>query len=481
MRDRIKQLEATARRLEPKRSQREHLLDRVTAYSQDYLDSIASAPANSIHSDGIDLYKSPISEHGIGIDDALSLIRENVATTGINTTSGRFLGFIPGGGIFPAALGDYLAAISNRYSGHFFASPGAVRIENLLLSWMAEIVDYPAIAAGNLTSGGSIANLIAIVTARDTLAISGKLVPRSVVYLTEHAHHSVEKALHVAGLSNTITRRVSVDEHYRMDVTALKEAIYDDRAAGLNPWLVVAAAGTTNTGSVDPLPEIGQMAADNGLWFHVDGAYGAFFILCPEGKEALSGMDRSDSLVMDPHKTLFLPYGTGAVLVKDGAQLYASQNYAADYMQDIPEDLSELSPTELSPELTKHFRGFRLWLPLKLFGLAPFRAALSEKILLARYFHKQISQVDGFVAGPVPDLSVVTYRYIPKRGDPDTFNRRLVEVIQDDGRIFISSTKVDGSFVLWFVISSFRTHLDDIDSALNVLKWAAKKVLQGDA
>ena len=481
MRDKIKQLEATAMLLEPERSQREHLLDRVTAYSQDYLDSIATAPANSTHSDGLDVYKSPITEHGIGIDAALSLIKENVDTTGINTTSGRFLGYIPGGGIFPAALGDYLAAISNRYAGHFFASPGAVRIENLLLKWMAEIVDFPVTAAGNLTSGGSIANLIAILTARDTLAISGELVPRSVVYLTEHTHHSVEKSIHVAGLSRTITKRVPVDEHFRMDAAALKNAVYDDRAAGLNPWLVVAAAGATNTGSIDPLPEISQIAADNGLWFHVDGAYGAFFILCPEGEEALVGMDKSDSLVMDPHKTLFLPYGTGAVLVKDGAQLYASQHYAPDYMQDATGDLSELSPADLSPELTKHFRGFRLWLPLKLFGLAPFRAALSEKILLARYFHQKISQVDGFVAGPTPDLSVVTYRYVPERGDPDTFNRRLVKVTQEDGRIFISSTRVDGNFVLRLAISSFRTHLDDIDTALDVLKWAANQVLQGNA
>ena len=258
----------------------------------------------------------------------------------------------------------------------------------------------------------------------------------------------------------------------------MEQAILADKAAGLNPWLIVAAAGTTNTGSVDPLLEISQIAAGHGLWFHVDGVYGAFFCLCPEGEEALSGMERSDSIVMDPHKTLFLPYGSCAVLVKDGGKLYASQNFAGAYMQDIPDDIAELSPAELSPELTKHFRGLRLWLPLKLFGLAPFRAALSEKILLARYFHDKISQAGGFEAGPYPDLSVVTYRYLPERGDAGAFNQRLIQAIQKDGRIFISSTQIDGNFILRLAIGSFRTHLDDIDQALDVLKWTARRLVE---
>lgn len=474
--NRIKQLEYSSQMLEPGLDLRGEFLEQVVALSQAYLESIADAPANQAHYDGRELLDFPISEQGIPMEQALRLLAQNVNATGINTTSGRFLGYIPGGGLFPAALGDYLAAISNRYAGHFFASPGAVHIENMLLKWMAESMGYPNKAAGNLASGGSIANLIAIVAARDTHAIAGERLSQSVVYLTEHAHHSIDKALHVAGLDGTIRRQIPVDERFRMDATALESQIIADKAFGLNPWLIIAAAGTTNTGSIDPLPELSHIAELYGLWFHVDGAYGAFFNLCPEGKVALVGMDRSDSLVLDPHKTLFLPYGTGAVLVKDGAQLYASQNYDAAYMQDIPEDLGELSPAELSPELTKHFRGLRLWLPLKLFGLAPFRAALSEKMLLARYFHRRIGQIPGFVAGPSPDLSVVTYRYLPKRGDPDVFNRNLVHAIQEDGRIFISSTNINGSFVLRVAIVSFRTHLDDIDQALDVLKWTADRL-----
>jgi glutamate/tyrosine decarboxylase-like PLP-dependent enzyme len=262
-----------------------------------------------------------------------------------------------------------------------------------------------------------------------------------------------------------------------MDARALEMAIVSDQMAGLKPWLIVASAGTTNTGSVDPLADIAGIASAHNLWFHADGAYGAFFALCPEGRAVLAGMASSDSLVLDPHKTLFLPYGIGALLVKDGSKLYASQNWEASYMQDIPDDIEEVSPAELSFELTKHFRGLRLWLPLKLFGLAPFRAALSEKIHLARYFHDQIKQVHGFEVGPAPDLSVVTYRYLPPRGDADQFNQRLVKAIQREGRIFVSSTRVAGKYVLRAAIVSFRTHLDDIDEALEALRRNAKRLI----
>ena len=477
----IRQLEKTARLLEPDATHRQRLLNQVIAYANNYLEEIASGPVYVTRADnGRALYDSPITEEGIDIEEALALLQENVNTVGLNPTSGRFLGYIPGGGLFHAALGDYLAAITNRYAGIFFANPGAVRLENMLLRWMAEVVGYPETAIGNLSSGGSIANLTAIVTARDACDIIGERINRSVVYVTEHVHHCIEKALKVAGLGRCIRRTVRVDAGYRMDAAALDEAIVADQKAGLQPWLIVASAGTTNTGAVDPLSDISDIALSHQLWFHVDGAYGAFFILCPEGKAVLQGMDESDSIVMDPHKTLFLPYGTGAVLVKDGQKLYAAHSAEADYMQNILDEVGELSSADLSPELTKHFRGLRLWLPLKLAGVAPFRAALSEKIQLARYFYERLQKVDGFEVGPYPDLSVVTYRYLPKRGDTDEFNQRLMQTIQHDGRIFISSTRINGKLVLRAAISCFRTHLDDIDETLDILSRKAGQ-LAGDS
>jgi aromatic-L-amino-acid decarboxylase len=476
----LRELERTARLLEPDAEQRQRLIGSVIAYANQFLDGIPDAPAYSPRNgDGRGLYDAPIAEEGIDIQQALALLAEHVDSTGINATSGRYLGYIPGGGLFQSALGDYLAAVANKYAGLFFAAPGAVRIENMLLRWMADTVGYPDHAAGNLASGGSLANLTAIVAARDAQGITPEVIARSVVYLTEHAHHCVHKALRVAGLASCVQHAVRVDERYRMDPAALDQAIAADRRAGLAPWLVVASAGTTNTGSVDPLAEIADVAASHGLWFHVDGAYGALFALCPEGRAVLGGMERSDSVVLDPHKTLFLPYGSGAVLVRDRAKLYAAFNAHADYLQDILESDEELSSADLSPELTRHFRGLRLWLPLKLLGVAPFRAALSEKIRLARYFHEQIGRIDGFEVGPYPDLSVVIYRYLPRRGDPDAFNQRLMNAIQNDGRVFVSSTRVDDAFVLRAAVLCFRTHLDDVNEALDVLSRTAKELEVG--
>ena len=470
-------LERAALPLEPDAGERARLMELIFAYADRYLESLPEAPAYFDRPDrGRALLDAPITETGIGAEAALELIRDHVDGVGINPTSGRFLGYIPGGGLFHAALGDFLAAVSNRYASVFFAGPGAVRIENLLIRWMADLAGYPGTAAGYLSAGGSLANLTAIITARDDAGLEGDAIPRAVVYLTEHAHHCVDKALHLAGLRRVIRRRIPVDERYRMDAAALEAAILEDERAGRMPWMVVTSAGTTNTGSVDPLAGVGQIAAAHGLWHHVDGAYGGFFALCPEGAAVLRGMDASDSLVMDPHKTLFLPYGTGALIVRDREKLYAAHAAGADYMQDTLGAVEEVSPANLSPELTKHFRGLRLWLPLQALGLAPFRAALSEKMRLARYFHERMQSVNGFEVGPEPDLSVVTYRYVPKRGDVDAFNERLVEALHKDGRIFISTTRLDGRFTLRMAAVCFRTHCADVDAAVDVLTETAKRL-----
>jgi glutamate/tyrosine decarboxylase-like PLP-dependent enzyme len=251
----------------------------------------------------------------------------------------------------------------------------------------------------------------------------------------------------------------------------LAEKIAKDKADGLNPFMVIASAGTTDVGAIDPLPEIGAIAKEHGLWYHIDAAYGGFFILTDEGKDKLKGLELADSLVIDPHKGLFLPYGLGVVLVKNVEDLKRSYSFTANYMQDAFAGPDEVSPAEVSPELTKHFRGLRLWLPLKLHGLAPFRACLEEKLLLAKYFHAEVQKI-GFESDLEPELSVVTYRYVPEDGDADEFNKRILQRVIDDGRIFISSTVLNGKFTLRFACLAFRTHLKTVDTLLEILKAA---------
>ena len=474
MRKRLKELEKTSRLLEPDAGERKAVRKKVISYTEDFLKNIEKIKAYNITPDkGIALLDSPIEEKGRGIDELISLIKENVDTPGLNPASGGHLGYIPGGGIYYSALGDYLADVFNRYAGIFFAGPGAVRMENMLIKWMADVCGYPKNTAGNLTSGGSIANLIAITTARDAMQIKAKDIEHSVIYLSSQAHHSVDKAIRIAGLSECIVRHVPLDANYRIISSELEKQIALDRKNKLKPFLIIASAGTTDVGAVDPLEEIGMISKKYNLWYHIDAAYGGFFVLTDEGKKKLKGMETSDSLVIDPHKGLFLPYGLGVVLVKDKMKLHASHFYVANYMQDAVSSTDEPSPAELSPELTKHFRGMRLWLPLKLHGVKPFRDCLDEKLLLAKYFYAEVQKL-GFECDLEPELSVVVYRYIPKHGDANAFNKKLLDEVVADGRVFISSTLLHNKFTLRFACLAFRTHLKTVDTLLKVLKEKVK-------
>src|SRR5580658_3495195 len=256
----IRRLERAARSLEPGGSVRKRLRKSVIASSERFLRRVKGLNAFVETEDkGIGLLQAPISEHGLPIDRVIELFECDVVRPGGHPASGGYLAYIPGGGIYPAALGDYLAAVSDKYAGVFFAGPGPVRMENMLLRWVSDLLGYPQGAAGNIASGGSIANLTAIATARDAHGLKSADFPRAVVYLTGQAHHSIHKALHLAGLGEAQVRRIAVDDRFRMQPEALAQAIAEDRRRNFRPWLVVVAAGTTDTGAVDPLEAIAEV------------------------------------------------------------------------------------------------------------------------------------------------------------------------------------------------------------------------------
>ena len=469
----LRRLERAARPLDPGAGRRRTLRTVAVAWSERFLRRLTALRAFQETDDqGLGLLQAPIGEAGIPLARAMALLEREVLRPGANPASGGHLAYIPGGGLYHAAIGDFIAAVSDKYAGVFFAGPGAVRMENMLVRWIADLVGYPPDAAGAIASGGSIATLAAICAAREARGVAGARVPRAVVYLTTHAHHCLQKALRIAGLGQATLRYVAMDDGHRMRPDALAEAIATDRGAGLEPWLVVASAGTVDTGAVDPIDAIGAVARREGCWYHVDAAYGGFFLLTEPGRRALAGIEGSDSVVLDPHKGLFMPYGAGVVICRDAATLVAAHEYSGAYMQDAVRHPTEISPADLSPELTKHFRGLRMWLPLMLAGVRPFRAALEEKLLLARYFHAEARAL-GFEVGPAPDLSIVTYRWAPPGATlerANAINQRIVETVRRDGRIFLSSTMLDGRFTLRMVALAFRTHRRTMDLALRILR-----------
>ncbi|PAU94737.1 amino acid decarboxylase [Aliifodinibius salipaludis] len=471
MEQQIKELERQAQKLETTAQDRKSLINQAADYGENFLSSLSEQPAYvDSESMGKGVYELPFDEKPTDFDQLLNVLKSEVDKPGLNPASGKHTGYIPGGGLYPSAIADYLAAVTNRYTGVFFSSPGAVRIENMCIRWMNDLIGYPDGASGNLTSGGSIANLIGLVVARDDSGIKAEDFNRAVIYTTRQVHHCVVKAVKFAGLREATLRTIPMDDHYRMKTDALEEQIKSDKDEGLIPLTIFASAGTTDLGAVDPLDKIGDIADRHNLWFHVDAAYGGFFLLTDHGKKVMKGIEKSDSATIDPHKGLFLPYGSGALLVKDGEKLYDSQHMSANYLQDTYKATEEASPADLSPELSKHFRGLRMWLPLQLFGVQPFRAALDEKLLLTRYFYDEIQQIEGIEVGPEPELSIAFFRYVPETGDANAFNKKLVDEIHSDGRVFLSSTHLNGMVYLRLAVLNFRTHLEDVDLILSVLK-----------
>jgi glutamate/tyrosine decarboxylase-like PLP-dependent enzyme len=470
---RLLELEAAARALEPDPAARAALRDPVIAYGDRFLAALPHLPAYVVTADkGRGVHDLLFGENGRPIEDVLTVLAESVDRPGLNPASGGHLGYIPGGGLYSAALGDYLADISNRYAGVFFSSPGAVRVEHEVVRWTAEVVGFPPDAGGTLASGGSIANLVCLTAARDAHGIRARDVERAVVYLTSQTHHCITKNLRLLGLGECVLRYIPLDRNFRMRPDALREQIEADAAAGLRPWLLVASAGSTDMGAIDPLAELAAVARQHALWYHVDAAYGGYFMLVPSVRDRFTGIEQADSTVLDPHKTLFLPYGLGIALVRKADALAQAFRSDAPYLQDTLLEQDELSPADLSPELTRPFRGLRLWLPLLVHGIAPFRASLEEKLLLAQWLHAELSKRDWEV-GPEPDLSVIAYRRVPAGLNPEhvnELNARIVDLIKHDGRVYVSSTSIDGRYTIRYAGVTHRTHLDTVRLLLELLE-----------
>lgn len=466
----LDELNRSSRDLDIQEPERRRMVQSVTDYTDRFIAGLSTVKAFSEKeptSLEITAQKRPLAE-------LLDLYRTEVAGTGINAASGKHLGYIPGGGVFTAALADFIAAVTNPFASVHYAAPGAATIENEVVNWLKSVFSFPESATGCLSSGGSISTLIAFTAARDKHRVKNEFIRQSVVYLSEQVHHSTQKALRIIGLEDVIIRYVAMDDHHRIRTDLLDALIEKDISAGLHPFLVVATAGTTDTGAIDPLDAIATIAAKHKLWFHVDAAYGGFFIMSSK-KELFRGIEKADSIIIDPHKGLFLPYGVGAVLVKDSAAVLHSNYYTANYMQDGASDEMLKSPANVSPELTKHFRGLRVWLPLQLHGIAPFVACLEEKLLLTQYFRIKLSEL-GFCIGPEPDLSV-SYFWYPFESDADCKNRQLMDEIHADGSVFLSSSIINGQFVIRIAILAFRTKREIIDEAVEMIRRCLARVL----
>lgn len=455
----------------------------VTERLADFLDG-ASARAAHPRAGGVELADRLVGVPGpssvpMPLHEALALLFDEAIPTALETSGPGYLAYIPGGGLPLSAVADLIAGITNRFTGIYAAAPALVQLEANVIRWFCDIVGYPASAAGYLTSGGSLANLGALITART--AKLGYDLRNARLYASTQAHHSVFKAARLAGLPPAAVRLIDTDDSCRMSPAALDAAIVEDRRAGAEPFCVVASAGTTNTGAIDPLTELADIAAARGLWMHVDGAYGGFFAMTDRGRARLAGLERADSITLDPHKSLFLPYGTGCLLTKRRSDLEAAHGATAEYLPPMQQAEHRTDFALVSPELSKPFRGLRVWLPLAVVGAEAFRAQLDEKLDLAQWCAEALAEIPGVRVVCPPQLSLLAFCLAPPSGADaavaDALNQALLDEINARGRVYLTGTRLNGRFVLRICVLSLRTHLDRLVAGLADIREAAEDVL----
>jgi aromatic-L-amino-acid decarboxylase len=439
-------------------------------YVVDFLGRRSDAPAHGFEHavEAADAYRGSPPELGGAFPPLLELVEEIARNSSDNAGPG-FLAYIPGGGLFASSLADLLSTTIDRYVNLWGEAPVAAQIEYNVVRWLCDLFGFPPGSRGVLTSGGSMANFSAIVAARRDRLPEDFLA--GTLYMSEHVHASVVKAAVLAGFPVRNVRRIAADPSLRMEVGELVRQVGEDRAAGLAPFAVVASAGTTNTGAIDPIAEIAEVARAEGLWLHVDAAYGGFFQLTDRGRERFRGIERADSITLDPHKGMFLPYGTGALVVRDGRKLREAHHLGTSaYLQDLAADAHIPNFAEYSPELSRDFRGLRVWFPLKLHGVSAFRQALDEKLDLAEHLYEGLKAMPELELPWQPELTVVPFRL---RDGDDSANRALLESINASKRVFLSSTVIDGRFTVRACILSHRTHRDRIDECIEIVGRAA--------
>lgn len=421
----------------------------------------------------IDEMRQPPPEDGAPVDELLGRLEE-AALAGWNKTDGGDLAYIPNGALYSGVLAVMIAAGSHGYTGSAVEAPALVAIEESVIRWIADLLGLPAEAGGILLSGGSLANQTAIVTARARLGGdpgngTGADPAASTMYVSERVHHSVVKAARLAGVPDERIRVVPADAAHRLDVPALVAAIGRDRAAGLRPFLVVAVAGSTDTGAVDPLGAIADVAADAGAWLHVDAAYGGFFALTARGRERFAGIERADSVSLDAHKGLFLPYGVGALIVRDRAALVEAHAGHGAYLRDVPAMEGLPHYFQMSPELTRPTRGLAVWLPLQLHGVGAFRDALDRMLDLAELAAARLEATNGVELVARPELSIVAFRAT----DGDAATDRIQAALNGSGRFHVSSTTLGGRAVIRLAFLNPATTERHVEDAVALIGRAA--------
>jgi aromatic-L-amino-acid/L-tryptophan decarboxylase len=417
-------------------------------------------------------FQTPVPMHPTPLADVYDEMRRTVLAYPMGNIHPRFFGWYMGASNFTGALADFIAAIDGSNLGG--GDTGAVATDFQVVDWLKEMMGFPASTGGTLTSGGSMANMVGLTVARNAMAgvdVRAEGVtnlPKPLrFYTSDQAHSAHQKAVEALGLGSKSLRLVPTDADYRMDVEALAAMIAQDRAAGLQPACVIATAGTTNTGSIDPLPEIADLCAREGLWFHIDGCIGALIRIAPQHRALVDGLDRADSLALDPHKWLQTPFECGCALVRDRKRHFETFNLHGDYLQLQTRGLAAGEfLADYGFELSRGFKALKLWMSLKEQGVDRFGALIDQHIAMGTYLAELI-RADARLELMAPvAINIVCYRFVGRGGteaELKTLNTEIMLRIQESGVAVPTDTTLRGRHCLRAAINSHRTRHSDLD------------------
>jgi len=426
------------------------------------------------------LFATDLPELGMGAE-ALTALREVLGHS--RAQNGRFFGYVQGPGEPVAALGDLAASIVNQNMTAWRSSPSGVTIERTVVRWLAEAVGCRGFF-GTLTGGGSAANLMGLTMAREAKTPANERglysAARGMVYASEQVHMAVPKAVAMIGIGRENLRTVACDDSYRMIPSQLESTIRRDQAQGLTPIAVVASAGTVNTGAIDPLREITEIAHAHGAWMHVDGAYGALAAIATPGKFERLAM--ADSLSLDPHKWLYQPLDCGCLLYRDLEIARQTFKYTGDYAKQLSSDPVEgFAFFEESIELSRRFRALKLWLSLRYHGVAAFRAAIRRDLAHARRLAAAVSQHSDLELLNEVELSAVCFRHLLKKDaseeERNRFNTAVLKRLIARGSVYLSNALLKGKFCLRACIVNHLTKESDVDAVVPEVVAAAREVI----
>jgi len=427
------------------------------------------------------LFNMEVPEEASSYQKVLDFVVKEVLPNSNIVSHPKAYSFVPGPSNYVSVMADTLATGFNIFSGGWAASPAAAELEIVTMNWLLRLFKFPTTKGGGIfTSGGSMANLTALVTARRQCC--GDDFSKAIIYMSDQAHSSNVKAIRVLGFKKEQVRIIPTDMEYKMAINKLKNAIARDRLEGLKPFCIIASAGTTNTGSVDPLNEIAKICKTEKLWFHIDGAYGGAAILSKKGSALLKGIEKADSLTIDPHKWLFQPYEMGCLLVRNHKWLSQTFSEKPEYLRDIEGNTSEINFYDHGIQLTRRFRALKFYMSMKTFGLNAFKQAVSYAIDLTEDVESYLRKSPDWEVISPATLAVINFRYNPigksfSDKKLDSYNQRISEKIVDSREALLVTTVLQNQVVLRMCLINPRTTFQDVKETLKTCETFAKEII----